>query len=56
MTFSFCSWRSRPSERRLGLGGVRPDATEQELEALRRGKVVWSNAPGVKPGDLLPEE
>lgn len=33
-----------------------PDATPQELDALRRGKVVWSNAPGVKPGDLLPEE
>jgi len=32
-----------------------PAQTPEEREALRRGKVVWSTAPGVKPGDVLPE-
>ncbi|MGA0605382.1 hypothetical protein ACO2Q0_05215 [Phenylobacterium sp. VNQ135] len=32
-----------------------PDETPEEREALRRGKVVWSTAPGVKPGDLTGE-
>jgi hypothetical protein len=32
-----------------------PEATPEEREALRRGRVAWSTAPGVKPGDLLPE-
>lgn len=33
-----------------------PDQTPEEREALRRGKVVWSTAPGIEPGDLMPEE
>ncbi len=32
-----------------------PDQTAEEREALRRGRVAWSNQPGVKPGDLMPE-
>lgn len=32
-----------------------PNATPEEAEALRRGKVISSTVPGVEPGDLLPE-
>lgn len=32
-----------------------PDQTPEEREALRRGRVLWSTSPGVKPGQLLPE-
>ena len=29
--------------------------TPEERQALNRGKVVWSNAPDYRPGDLLPD-